>query len=392
MRSFAFASSSPVLLFCFVALVLSHSVNAAQSTKPKTHNAKQAAALQVRFTLSACSAPSTAPRSLNPRVRAYTHIQAAAVHLQPASYTFTNVATRQKLIYIPIGNHIYPASSSPAAKMSVSAYTPDRRVPWLRLHFGSKNKCLSSAWGGVDNDSAVAYVCASGSNAKKTTLERTKQWWIAVPVSAPVKKTSTKEGTYANAVLLAAQSDSIKTRNAKIKAQEAAFKKKNSKRGLGEDDMAMRARHRTRARTISKRALERRAKTAGAGSARNRARRQCGTKLTSGLFQYAEPTTSSRLTILCVSRLPSPLDSLIPRARALTCHHFTQIDMPARALTGKVYKARGIKSTGLSTWKKVSAGHRSASDGSGQHAIVGEWQTDDVVFCVSRAIRTKCGN
>lgn len=28
------------------------------------------------------------------------------------------------------------------------------------------------------------------------------------------------------------------------------------------------------------------------------------------------------------------------------------LDMPARALTGKVYKARGIKSTVLDPWKK----------------------------------------
>lgn len=96
--------------------------------------------------------------------------------LKPARYTFTNVATGQRLYYVPNGNHIYPSSVKPAkaAAVSITPYA-DRKVPWIRLHFGQKNKCLSSAWGGVDNDSAVAYVCASGAKAKKTTLERTKQ-------------------------------------------------------------------------------------------------------------------------------------------------------------------------------------------------------------------------
>lgn len=97
--------------------------------------------------------------------------------LKPGRYTFTNVATGQKLYYVPKGNHIYPAklkSAKSAAVMSVTPYS-DRKVPWIRLHFGNKNKCLSSAWGGVDNDSAVAYVCASGQNSQTTTLERTKQ-------------------------------------------------------------------------------------------------------------------------------------------------------------------------------------------------------------------------
>lgn len=58
-------------------------------------------------------------------------------------------------------------------------------------------------------------------------------------------------------MLLAAQSDSIKTRNAKVAAQKAAF----DKRGLtGLDGPSRSRRH-----ALTKRALERRAKTAGAG-------------------------------------------------------------------------------------------------------------------------------
>ncbi|KAK4049290.1 hypothetical protein OIV83_004227 [Microbotryomycetes sp. JL201] len=300
------------------------SVAALQSTKPATNNKKQAAQLQ-----------------------------AAAVFLKEGNYVFENVATKQKLYYVPKGNHIYPAKvkkASQAAKMGVTRYTANRKVPWSRFHFGSKNKCLSSAWGGVDNDSAVAYVCASGQKSKKTTLERTKQWWLTVPVSRPT--VNAPANSYANSVLLAAQSDSIKTRNKKIQDQQNAFKNKNGKRFYvadvdinGKDDlyndhvrndnaladidgeiqldeqdqdqdtvtsdeplselsehMLANVRSRVR-RTLSKRTLVRRAKTAGAGT----------------------------YYIIATDHL---------------------IDMPARALTGKVYKARGIKSTTLDRWKK----------------------------------------
>ncbi|KAK4047107.1 hypothetical protein OIO90_006309 [Microbotryomycetes sp. JL221] len=297
-----------------VALAALSPADALQSTKPATKNKAQAAALQ-----------------------------AAAVFLKEGNYVFENVATKQRLYYVPKGNHIYPAKkkASQAAKMAVTRYSLNRKVPWMRFHFGAKNKCLSSAWGGVDNDSAVAYVCATGSKAKKTTLERTKQWWLTVPVSKPT--VAAPANSYANSVLLAAQSDSIKTRNKKIQDQQNAFKKKNSKRDslLDQDDeydvagfdadplmdvdvefgveddqevvssdeplsefeehMLLKARSRTRA--LSKRTLVRRAKTAGSGT----------------------------YYIIATDHL---------------------IDQPARALTGKVYKARGIKSTTLDVWRK----------------------------------------
>ncbi|ORY88397.1 hypothetical protein BCR35DRAFT_312902 [Leucosporidium creatinivorum] len=254
---------SSLLTFAVALLAFAPGSDAAQSTKASSKNSKQAASLQ-----------------------------AAAVYLKPAAYLFTNVATGQKITYNPSGNHIYPAKGKGSA-IKVQQYS-NKKVPWHRFNFGKKNKCLSSAWGGSDNDSAVAYVCASGSNAKKTTLERTKQWWLTVPVSKPLVKASSNSA--ANRVLLAAQSDSIKTRNAKIAAQKAAF---NNKRGL----VGLDAPSRSRRHALTKRALERRAKTAGAG------------------IYYIIPT-----------------DHLM--------------DMPARALTGKVIKARGIKSTTLDVWKK----------------------------------------
>lgn len=72
------------------------------------------------------------------------------------------------------------------------------------------------------------YVCASGDNSKKTTLERTKQWWLFVPTSKPT--VSAKANSNANKVLLAAQADSIETREKKIAAQKEAFHKRMARR------------------------------------------------------------------------------------------------------------------------------------------------------------------
>lgn len=52
-----------------------------------------------------------------------------------------------------------------------------------------------------------------------------RQWWLIVPVSKPAAKAASN--SYANQVLLAAQADSIKTRERKIAAQKAAFGKRS---------------------------------------------------------------------------------------------------------------------------------------------------------------------
>lgn len=140
------------------------------------------------------------------------------------------------------------------------------------------------------------YVCASGKSGEKTTLEKTKQYWLFVPVSKPTSSSNTN--SYANTQLIAAQRDSIETRNKKIADQKAAF----NKRGLYfEDRVYAKMMHRLR-----KRALEKR-----------------GTKQVSGGTFYIMPT-----------------DHLI--------------DMPVRALTGKTIVTRGIKNTLVKNWKKVS--------------------------------------
>ncbi|GAA5982863.1 hypothetical protein JCM10908_006814 [Rhodotorula pacifica] len=145
-------------------------------------------------------------------------LQAAAVRLKPGHYVFQNVKTKQKLLYTAKGNHIYPSKKGTTAAITIHQ---DKGVAWHRIGFGPKNKCLSSAWGGSGNNAAVMYVCASGSNSKKTTLEKTKQWWLFVPTSKPTA--AANSNSYANRVLLAAQADSVKTREKKIAAQKNAF-------------------------------------------------------------------------------------------------------------------------------------------------------------------------
>ncbi|GAA5970909.1 hypothetical protein JCM21900_000567 [Sporobolomyces salmonicolor] len=232
------------------------------------------------------AAASTAVSTANAQQAA--SLQAAAIHLQPGSYTFENVETKQKLYYVPKGNNIYPYKKGTAA--SVTKYS-NAKVPWHRFEFGDKNKCLSSAWGGSGNNAAVMYVCASGAGAQKTTLEKTKQWWLFVPVSKTAA--SAPSSSYANTQLIAAQSESVATRNKKIAAQKAVF----HKRGFtGIEHARMAQRHK-------KRVLERRTTT-----------------VTGGTF-YIIPT-----------------DHLI--------------DSPARALTGQAIKSRGIVSTQITTWKK----------------------------------------
>ncbi|KAJ8291589.1 hypothetical protein OF846_005251 [Rhodotorula toruloides] len=150
-------------------------------------------------------------------------LQAAAVRLKPGNYVFQNVQTKQKLFYTTNKNNIYPGKKGTVG--SVTAY-PNNGVAWHRLEFGPKNKCLSSAWGGNGNNAAVMYVCASGKGSEKTTLEKTKQWWIFVPTNKPIAKAPAN--SKANQVLLAAQADSIATRKKKIAAQKAAFHRKRS--------------------------------------------------------------------------------------------------------------------------------------------------------------------
>ncbi|GAA5930247.1 hypothetical protein JCM10213_001040 [Rhodosporidiobolus nylandii] len=184
-------------------------------------------------------------------------LQAAAVFLKPGNYKLQNVQTGQTLYYAPSGNHIYPTKGK-YTKSSITRYS-NKKVPWHRLEYGSKNKCLSSAWGSSGNNAAVMYVCASGSGAQKTTLEKTKQWWLFVPVSKPTASASSK--SYANSVLLAAQADSISTREKKVAAQKAAFNKRSGLHG------ADALQHGRMMRTVRKRALERRAnKTASSGT------------------------------------------------------------------------------------------------------------------------------
>jgi len=200
------------------------------------------------------------------------------------------------------------------------------------------------------------YVCASGSGAQKTTLEKTKrastvllarsplppppaplslvppsvppsrlplsrlslahspsprtltdadrrpapaEWWLFVPVSKPTVATSSN--SYANTVLLAAQADSIATREKKIAAQKAAF----GRRSLdGSSGAALGAHEQGMVRRVRRHVLDKR-----------------GIKTVVGGTFYIIPT-----------------DHLLDRTAALV---------------GKQVKRGGIKNTAIADWKKV---------------------------------------
>lgn len=84
------------------------------------------------------------------------------------------------------GNHIFPASVNPGTTISIVNHPSNN---WHRFSFGEKSKCLSAAWGGNFDNSAVAYACAVGPNAQRSTLETSKQWWVLIDSNSKVKRT-----------------------------------------------------------------------------------------------------------------------------------------------------------------------------------------------------------
>lgn len=66
----------------------------------------------------------------------------------------------------------FPSNVNPGTPISLIKHPS---ANWIRLSFGSKDKCLSSAWGGSFDNAAVAYACAVGPGAQRSTLEQNKQ-------------------------------------------------------------------------------------------------------------------------------------------------------------------------------------------------------------------------
>ncbi|KAL8293037.1 hypothetical protein RQP46_000731 [Phenoliferia psychrophenolica] len=295
--------------------------------------------------------------------KAAASLQAAAVVPASGTYTFTSVATGEKLTYQtpfppgdglqPNGNHIWPSKAG--APVNSIEITPHQHAQWIRLGFGTKNKCLSSAWGGSYDNAAVAYVCASGSDAQKTTLEQTKQWWLAVPIG----KTAGAVTASSNEMLIAAQGESVATRNAKIKAAKAAFGKRDENSDTDIDDMEISLfdqevladdvdeftlieptsglekrrghgrTHRGKHSTHSGNSKAKQARAAAAARAKAKAKAKA-----KGVRSVAS-TKGSIGTFYII-----PSDHLI--------------DQATRALTAEVVMSRGIKTTALTPWKKGS--------------------------------------
>ncbi|GAA5989076.1 hypothetical protein JCM11641_002296 [Rhodosporidiobolus odoratus] len=165
-------------------------------------------------------------------------LQTAAKVLSSGAYTFTNVATGKALTYEPEGNHIVPSSGA-GSPVNILGY--GNGVSWVRLQIGDKDKCLSSQWGGSYNLAGVMYSCAVDEGGDVTrqdnTLEPTKQWWLLVPVGE-----HTGDSDASNRVLLAAQDESVQTRESALKkAASAHFKsKKHSRRHAHSLDLSPR--------------------------------------------------------------------------------------------------------------------------------------------------------
>ncbi|GAA5888782.1 hypothetical protein JCM6882_002850 [Rhodosporidiobolus microsporus] len=164
-------------------------------------------------------------------------LQSAAKVLSEGSYRVKNVATGQTLTYEADGNHITPENGA-GTPVNILGYGGG--VSWVRLQIGEKDKCMSAQWGGSYNLAGVMYACAVDEGGDVTradnTLEPTKQWWLLVPVGD-----HTGDSTHSNGVLLAAQSESVATRQKAHKNGIVAhFNKKNGRRSLHGGDGAER--------------------------------------------------------------------------------------------------------------------------------------------------------
>ncbi len=103
-------------------------------------------------------------------------------------------------------------SSSSQTAVTLTAYGSS--VSWVRMGFGTKNKCLSAQWGDTGDDNAVMYACqvgAGGSTTSGSTLEPTKQWWILVPTDG---SSDSSWGSSQLSKLKTAQAQSVSVRNA----------------------------------------------------------------------------------------------------------------------------------------------------------------------------------
>jgi hypothetical protein len=150
------------------------------------------------------------------------------------------------------------------------------------------------------------YVCATGAKAKTTTLEKTKQWFLFVPVSKPTAVA--RPDSYANRVLLAAQADAIRTRAKKVAKQRKSFHRRLARRGRG-----------------------------------------------SGKSKIKTVTGGTFYIIPCVGEyayryLPSGRANRMPLLSAV-CSTDHLLDR-ASALTGGRITTRGVRNTQLKSWKK----------------------------------------
>ncbi|KAK4700072.1 hypothetical protein P7C70_g6182, partial [Phenoliferia sp. Uapishka_3] len=303
-------------------------------------------------------------------------LQAAAVipGTTGGTYTFTNVATGEKLTYVvrawtsmlpklwltdlfhlsqPTGNHIFPAKVNPGTEIRI---TPHQHANWIRLSFGTKNKCLSSAWGGTYDNAAVAYVCAVGSSGQDTTLEQTKQWWLAVAIG----NTAGKVTSSTNQMLIAAQADSVATRNAKVAAQEAAFNKRSF--DADDDEASSTLFEGFTPEELSEFSFDGSDDSGVAGGESGLKKRNSNltrrghkhhhhaSKAAIASAKRARAAHAKKTNLSSAGKRAATGGKVIGTFYILPSDHL--IDLATRALTAEVVVSRGIKTTALTPWSK----------------------------------------
>ena len=119
---------------------------------------------------------------------------------------------------LPLQDSSNALGLSSSSETAVTLIKYGSSVSWVRMAFGSKDKCMSAQWGDGGDAAAVMYACqvgAGGSTTSGSTLEPTKQWWVLVPTDGT---TDSSWGASQLKLLKVAQEESVETRaNARYK-------------------------------------------------------------------------------------------------------------------------------------------------------------------------------
>ncbi|GAA97435.1 uncharacterized protein L969DRAFT_94484 [Mixia osmundae IAM 14324] len=117
---------------------------------------------------------------------------ARSYNFPDGNYTVTAVGTGDQIVFARDGgnNDVFPSTDIPGTSIGLQANTNlSNPVQWTRMQFMNSNlKCGSAQWNstlGLDMY-FVAYGCQVGTPMLVGGLEKTKQWYLFVPVNSSV--------------------------------------------------------------------------------------------------------------------------------------------------------------------------------------------------------------